>query len=1461
MLGNLSYTMNVKNWEAGDYYISLQAIDPMHNGSEWSDYTMFNNDLLFADFELSEQSIAPHDTVVVRFTGSRSDAYTFHWNFGTATVVENIDNQLIKLTYNSAGDQEISLTIENASGLKSELYKQTVFVKSLNFNMMELDYIASADFDADGDIDMVTTNGLYVNDGNANFTKLATIFNLTFEPRYALWEDYDKDGDPDLLYSINDVDDGQSGILINNGNGDFTEESKTFPYWFFSQTIKADIDRDGNIDYFYRDKFYINNGDYTFTEKTLTTSSIYYKYNSVTDLNNDNFVDVWVAKDDWLKFFINQKDGTFNEIPITLPDEFNNNTTIYAVRDFNNDNLPDILVKKNSQAFHIFVNQGNNTFDYGKDIIFDFELYGHYGFADFDNNGTTDIAVGNGMMTCIVFIDKDMNVMSKMETDQFYARDLKMIDLNGDNMADALYYVHTSYPSSYSPLNLLMLREGFTTNTAPTTPQDVIAYQTENGITIKWQHEDDAETPQHKLQYNLSIKDINSGEYLFSPAVSNKDSISPLFTRHYITGNAIELNTQLIPTGEYEISLQSIDAWGAYSAFSEPIKLNITIAPSFEIPEFACSGSEVIIKYTGNSEANNTYSWDFDDATVVSGSDAGPYTVKWETGGLKNVTVDVINDQDTVGFTSGIRISQVYTGEIIAPNEMLVGIADTITLPAIPDNSSNLTWTIPDGQVEHNNFAETASIIFDSEGEKTIQVNWSENGCPAGILTNTIMVQPALPIPKIDVITANQNGKGNSIYWTSNFDSFIEKILIYKEGSVLNDFEKIAELDASTFNQFDDTLANINQRTYRYGMALKDQWGHISNMSPVHKTVHLRINKAINGWNLFWNRYHGMAVGAYKVYRGTSPDNMTLLEQVPASSLSYTDLNPPIGELFYSLEIVKQTNKKASQTKSSKSTVNSTTNYVSTNEAFDPIYIDSVALYTSNEKTTITEPDESLVILSDIYPANATLKTLTWEITSGSEFATIDQNGVLKAIDGKSGTVVITAKSQDGSAKSGSITIDISTSINESPIISDISTNPSEPGENDAVNISATVTDSDGSIESVVLNWGLNSDNLSNQITMQSSGDVFTASTAIPAQSIGTNVYCTITATDNESESATTSIFYYTVIQQGLITPPYAHDFSDNTFGIITLLNMAGPQTWEITQYGKPAPCAKMSGHNGSESIANTDWMILPGFDFSEVTNAVLQFNEAINHAYSVDNMKVMISTEYSGTGDPGTFNWTTLDVNNRAAGDSYDFVTVSPIDLSNWYGQGKVYIAFLYLSGNNNAATWEVDNISIAEGTVSNEPSQINNSKISLYPNPVKSILNIEFEGGTNFTISIFDIQGRAIGLDTNYGVKAGEDNDFGRKLIDVSGFHQDSNLDLRFRKPLFYPLNYGLFAGGLLLFESLLNGTPGGFRGNSLFGWFEHLFNQVEEPLGDNLPVSGLRGGGLGGHDQNSFRREPGF
>ncbi|MDD4375044.1 MAG: T9SS type A sorting domain-containing protein [Bacteroidales bacterium] len=101
------------------------------------------------------------------------------------------------------------------------------------------------------------------------------------------------------------------------------------------------------------------------------------------------------------------------------------------------------------------------------------------------------------------------------------------------------------------------------------------------------------------------------------------------------------------------------------------------------------------------------------------------------------------------------------------------------------------------------------------------------------------------------------------------------------------------------------------------------------------------------------------------------------------------------------------------------------------------------------------------------------------------------------------------------------------------PNITNITQNPaSDITSSTTVEVSAEVTDSDGTIASVNLKWGTTSEDYSGgtiSMTNGGSGDIYTTSTNIPAQTDGTTVYYIIEATDNETATATSAEQSYLV--------------------------------------------------------------------------------------------------------------------------------------------------------------------------------------------------------------------------------------------------------------------------------------------------------------------------------------------
>jgi hypothetical protein len=95
-----------------------------------------------------------------------------------------------------------------------------------------------------------------------------------------------------------------------------------------------------------------------------------------------------------------------------------------------------------------------------------------------------------------------------------------------------------------------------------------------------------------------------------------------------------------------------------------------------------------------------------------------------------------------------------------------------------------------------------------------------------------------------------------------------------------------------------------------------------------------------------------------------------------------------------------------------------------------------------------------------------------------------------------------------------------------------------------------------------------------------------------------------------------------------------------------------------------------------------------------------------IYYLTNYNELQILISTNYDeDAATPAT--WNELIVTGRSVGNSWDFIDVDPIDLSEYEGESKVTIAFKYTSTSAGSSSWEIGKVSITgtESTVV-EPS-----------------------------------------------------------------------------------------------------------------------------------------------------------
>lgn len=337
--------------------------------------------------------------------------------------------------------------------------------------------VSAGDINNDGLVDLFFTanmesNRLYLNKGNFEFEDITSTANVAGDNRWftgTTMVDINNDGYLDIYASVSGKGDARNNRLyVNNGDLTFTEQSSKYGIDDNGNTTQStffDYDNDGDLDlylanypptpfkspvelYYQKSKnpkieesdiLYRNNGDGTFTDVTVEAGVLNFGLSlsaTVSDFNNDGWKDIYVSNDfdsaDFL--YINNQDGTFDEVGKTSL----KHTAQYGmgadVADYNNDQLLDIaqvdmtpednrrskanMASMNPIGFTKMVNAGLN-YQYMQNCLqlnrgVDAEgrpVYSEVSrlsgisttdwswsvlFSDLDNDGWKDITISNG---------------------------------------------------------------------------------------------------------------------------------------------------------------------------------------------------------------------------------------------------------------------------------------------------------------------------------------------------------------------------------------------------------------------------------------------------------------------------------------------------------------------------------------------------------------------------------------------------------------------------------------------------------------------------------------------------------------------------------------------------------------------------------------------------------------------------------------------------------------------------------------------------------------------------------------------------------------------------------------------------------------------------------------------------------------------------------------------------------
>ena len=359
------------------------------------------------------------------------------------------------------------------------LFNNTVVQTKKNNHMINTEFISGAgvavgDINKDGLQDVFFTGNqvrdrLFLNKGNFKFEDISDKAGITADTTWSsgvTFVDIDNDGDQDIYVCRNvylENENSANQLYINNGDLTFTEQSKKFgiaDQGFSQQASFFDYDNDGLLDLYlvnqppslpnlkgqlntdkladikFSDRMYKNMGNQKFIDVTEAAGLRNYGFGlsaSVGDFNNDGWQDLYVTNDFDVvdHIYMNQKDGTFNDVIHQAAKHISNFSMGSDVADYDNDGFLDIMVLDmmaednkriktnmggmNPEKFNKLVENGGhhqymfNTLqrNNGNGTFSDLAQLGGVSstdwswaplLADFDNDGYKDLFVTNGVI-------------------------------------------------------------------------------------------------------------------------------------------------------------------------------------------------------------------------------------------------------------------------------------------------------------------------------------------------------------------------------------------------------------------------------------------------------------------------------------------------------------------------------------------------------------------------------------------------------------------------------------------------------------------------------------------------------------------------------------------------------------------------------------------------------------------------------------------------------------------------------------------------------------------------------------------------------------------------------------------------------------------------------------------------------------------------------------------------------
>lgn len=201
---------------------------------------------------------------------------------------------------------------------------------------------------------------------------------------------------------------------------------------------------------------------------------------------------------------------------------------------------------------------------------------------------------------------------------------------------------------------------------------------------------------------------------------------------------------------------------------TQQVTVNLQYTNTFTAPDSVCQFANATLTYTGNGGVGETYNWNFDGGTSISGSGQGPYQISWATPGLKTVTMNVTSPGGCTLPNDTALIFVIPQPIADAGQDVTVCSGGTVTLGAAPTVGFNYLWS-PSANLGDNSIA-NPTFTLSNQSQQAINFNYILNASVLGCSSLDTVIVTVDPAQLLNVAASGptQFCEGNSVTLTAD---------------------------------------------------------------------------------------------------------------------------------------------------------------------------------------------------------------------------------------------------------------------------------------------------------------------------------------------------------------------------------------------------------------------------------------------------------------------------------------------------------------------------------------------------------------------------------------------------------------------------------------------------------------------------------------------------------------------